>query len=72
MRIAKPFIKWVGGKGQLLPTLELQKVKIICGDFEQTERYVSKNTFVYFDPPYRPLDATSSFNSYSKEAFNDK
>ena len=49
----------------------LQKVDIISGDFEQTEPYVSANTFVYFDPPYRPLDATSSFNSYAKEAFND-
>lgn len=49
----------------------LQKVDIISGDFEQTEQYVAGNTFVYFDPPYRPLDATSSFNSYAKEAFND-
>ena len=49
----------------------LQKVDIISGDFEQTESYVSEHTFIYFDPPYRPLDATSSFNSYAKEAFND-
>lgn len=50
----------------------LQKVEIINGDFEQTESYVSEHTFVYFDPPYRPLDATSSFNSYAKEAFGDE
>ena len=25
----------------------------------------------YFDPPYRPLSDTSSFNNYAKEAFND-
>lgn len=49
----------------------LQKVEIISGDFEQTERYITEHTFVYFDPPYRPLDATSCFNSYAKEAFND-
>lgn len=49
----------------------LQKVDIISGDFERTEPYVSAHTFIYFDPPYRPLDATSSFNSYAKEAFND-
>ena len=49
----------------------LQKVQIIHGDFEQIERYLTKNTFVYIDPPYRPLNATSNFNSYAKEAFND-
>ena len=49
----------------------LQKVDIINGDFEQTELYVTECTFIYFDPPYRPLDATSSFNSYAKEVFND-
>ncbi len=49
----------------------LQKVELTNEDFEETEAYVTDNTFAYFDPPYRPLDATSSFNSYSKEAFND-
>lgn len=49
----------------------LQKVEILCGDFSQTKECVSGYTFFYFDPPYRPLDATSSFNSYVKEVFND-
>ena len=49
----------------------LQGVNILNGDFEDTERYVTENTLVYFDPPYRPLDATSSFNSYAKEVFDD-
>lgn len=49
----------------------LQKVEILNGDFSQTSKYVDGYTFFYFDPPYRPLDATSSFNSYVKEAFND-
>lgn len=49
----------------------LQRVEIISGDFEQTEQYITDNTFIYFDPPYRPLDATSKFNSYAKEPFND-
>ncbi len=45
---------------------------ILNGDFEATAEYLSDGpNFFYFDPPYRPLNATSSFNSYAKEAFND-
>lgn len=50
----------------------LQKVEIVNGDFEITGKYITEHTFFYFDPPYRPLNATSSFNSYAKEAFNDR
>ena len=49
----------------------LQKVEIMTGDFEQTINKINENTFFYFDPPYRPLSNTSSFNDYAKEAFND-
>lgn len=49
----------------------LQKVELLNGDFSHTEEYVQGYTFFYFDPPYRPLDATSSFNSYVKESFDD-
>ncbi len=50
----------------------LQKVEILCGDFEQTIEYAKGETLFYFDPPYRPLSDTSSFNDYAKEAFNDE
>jgi DNA adenine methylase len=49
----------------------LQKVDIMTGDFEQTFAKIEGNTFFYFDPPYRPLSNTSSFNDYTKESFND-
>ena len=49
----------------------LQKVQIMTGDFEQTFTKINGNTFFYFDPPYRPLSNTSSFNDYTKESFND-
>lgn len=49
----------------------LQRVEILTGDFESTFDYARGNTLFYFDPPYRPLSDTSSFNDYSKEAFND-
>ena len=45
---------------------------ILNGDYERTLDYISDGlNFFYFDPPYRPLNATSSFNSYAKEEFND-
>ena len=50
----------------------LQNVEILCGDFEQTLNYVTNNSLFYFDPPYKPLSETSSFNAYSKDEFNDK
>lgn len=49
----------------------LQRVEICQGDFEHTFDYAEGNTFFYFDPPYRPLSDTSSFNDYTKESFND-
>lgn len=49
----------------------LQRVEILCGDFALTEKYAEKGAFVYLDPPYRPISATSSFTSYAKEGFDD-
>lgn len=49
----------------------LQCVDILTGDFERTAECMSENAFFYFDPPYRPLNHTSCFNDYAKEAFND-
>lgn len=49
----------------------LQKVEILCGDFEHTLEYANKNSIFYFEPPYKPLSETSSFNSYAKDDFND-
>lgn len=48
-------------------------VTILNGDFSDTLNHLDENgmNFIYFDPPYRPLNATSSFNSYVKENFND-
>jgi DNA adenine methylase len=49
----------------------LQKVEILCGDYEETLNFAYNNTLFYFDPPYKPLSKTSSFNSYAKDEFND-
>lgn len=49
----------------------LSKVEILNVDFEKTLDFTTKKTFFYFDPPYKPLNETSSFNSYAKDDFND-
>jgi DNA adenine methylase len=50
----------------------LQKVTIVCGDYKESFNFIDKNTFVYFDPPYRPLNNTSNFTSYTAGSFNDE
>lgn len=49
----------------------LQKVEFLNGDFEETLSHTDTNSLFYFDPPYKPLSETSSFNSYAKDEFND-
>ena len=49
----------------------LDGVIILTGNFSEISNYVSSRSFVYFDPPYRPLSTSSSFTSYSKSEFND-
>ena len=51
---------------------KLQKVTIICGDYTKLINLINENTFVYFDPPYRPLPNTASFTSYTENSFDDK
>jgi len=50
----------------------LEKTEIQQGDFTQCQELVHQNSFVYFDPPYRPISKTSYFNAYSQQNFNDK
>ena len=50
----------------------LQNVEIHCGDYSECADFINNNTFVYIDPPYRPLSPTSSFNSYAKTEFGDE
>jgi len=49
----------------------LQKTEIECADFSFNDKFIDRETFVYFDPPYRPISKTASFTSYSKYIFGD-
>ena len=50
---------------------KLKDVVIICGDYRDSASFIDGNTFVYFDPPYRPITATASFTAYTENLFND-
>jgi DNA adenine methylase len=50
----------------------LENTELINGDFTDTLKCVAKNDFVYFDPPYQPINKTSSFTGYTKNSFNEK
>lgn len=49
----------------------LQKITIVCGDYTLSKSFIDNNTFVYLDPPYRPISETSGFTAYNSDAFND-
>jgi DNA adenine methylase len=51
---------------------KLKNVNIVYGDYKESQWFIDPKTFVYFDPPYRPLTATANFTSYSSECFDDK
>ena len=51
---------------------KLQKVHIVCGDYRFSKEFIDEHTFVYFDPPYRPLTDTASFTAYTENLFNDE
>lgn len=50
----------------------LQNIEILCGDFDKCLKLAKKEDFIYFDPPYQPLNKTSSFTSYTKEPFGER
>lgn len=51
---------------------KLQGVTIVCGDYRESADFIDENTFVYFDPPYRPITDTASFTAYTENLFNDE
>ena len=51
---------------------KLKNVDIVYGDYTKSYDFIDENTFVYFDPPYRPITKTSAFTSYSETPFGDK
>ena len=51
---------------------KLQRITIVCGDYRKSSIFIDENTFVYFDPPYRPITDTASFTAYTENQFDDE
>jgi len=49
----------------------LKNVHIKCGDYSECLSFINDSTFVYIDPPYRPITKTANFTSYTESQFND-
>lgn len=49
----------------------LSNVTIVCGDYRKSKDFIDSHTFVYFDPPYRPITDTSRFTAYTENLFTD-
>lgn len=52
-------------------SLILENTFIYQGDFSICEKFVDSHTFIYLDPPYKPVSKTSNFTSYSQHKFDD-
>ena len=50
----------------------LQNVVIRACDYHEVLSFADNSTLVYFDPPYRPLNVTSGFTSYTEDDFSDR
>lgn len=54
----------------------LRTAELVCEDFMLAERglgeFPPRRTFIYFDPPYRPLPYQNSFTSYSQNGFGEE
>lgn len=45
-------------------------IDLLCGDYSDVLRNLHKDSFVYLDPPYMPINTTSSFTGYTEGGFS--
>ena len=50
---------------------KLKNVIIVCAPYYESDKFIDDHTFVYFDPPYRPITETAGFTSYTENGFGD-
>lgn len=69
-----PFGKYLQPKVLDIPRLKaassaLQGVELRCTGYVEVASEVGRRDGIYFDPPYAPVSATSSFNAYQSGGF---
>lgn len=71
-----PFGKYK--KAKILDSANLKRVsnvlnntEIRCISYQKSLEIIDNESFVYLDPPYRPISKSSSFTSYTKGGFSD-
>ncbi len=72
-----PFGKYINPKitdeENILSLSQLLKdVNITHSSYKECLSEIDSSSFVYLDPPYRPLNKTASFNNYTQFAFGDR
>ncbi len=61
-----------GSKNLIAASKLLSNATIVQQGFTSALKNIKPSSFIYFDPPYRPLSKTASFTAYSKSVFQDK
>jgi DNA adenine methylase len=54
----------------LAASMRLQGIELRCASFERLLDSAGPGDFVYMDPPYAPVSATSNFTTYAKGGFS--
>jgi DNA adenine methylase len=68
-RYHRPTICDRGKLRRVADALASPRVRLVWGTFEAARDVAGAGDFVYLDPPYAPLSATSSFTAYTAESF---
>jgi len=50
--------------------LNMNNIKIQCGDYSEVLKLANEKSFVYLDPPYHPISESSNFTGYIRGGWN--
>lgn len=71
-RYREPRICDADGLREASTVLRTLKAEIQCGDFAAIEDWAGDGTFIYYDPPYRPVSRSATFTTYTAGGFHEE